>query len=114
MFIYTGAAVVNFQPTPGATFATTETFTFFLDPTFSPGQFRHAIVNASLAGCFIGTSNITEVLSATLEVTSADSDWDDESGRVEVRIDARIGAGLQSTEVAIRRFAYHVTVLAAI
>jgi hypothetical protein len=46
-----------------------------------------------LAGCFIGTSNITEVLSATLEVTSADADWDDESGRVEVKIDARIVQG---------------------
>lgn len=113
MFVHTGIAVVNFVSTPGATIATSETFTFFLEPAFSPGQFRRAIANASLAGYFLATQNITQILGATLEVTSADADWDDESGRVEVRINARVGA-TQGGDVRITRFAYHVTVLAAV
>jgi hypothetical protein len=48
MFIYTGAAVVN----PGATTATTETFTLLLDPVFSAGQFRRGVASASLAGFY--------------------------------------------------------------
>jgi hypothetical protein len=98
MFIYTGAAVVN----PGATTATTETFTLLLDPVFSAGQFRRGVASLPWQD-FIATSNITEVLGATLEVVSVDAGWDDDTGRVEVRIDARIDAALQSTEVAIRR-----------
>ena len=49
------------------------------------------------------------------QITDADADWDDESGQVELRIEATVEiSGGQNNNIAISGFAFHVTILAAV
>ncbi len=48
-----------------------------------------------------------------VQINSVEADWDDESGRVEVRVEVLLGAG-QSTSVTINQLRYWVTILAQI
>jgi len=43
-----------------------------------------------------------------------DADWDDESGYVELRIEAEVGAFSSSGHASMFAIAFHVTILAAL
>lgn len=54
-----------------------------IEPVLQPGQFRRAIASVSLM------STDTQAMSAALfGVSEVDADWDDESGKVELRFTA--------------------------
>jgi hypothetical protein len=44
-------------------------------------------------------------------ISSVDTDWDDESGQVELRVEASLST-LGSTTVELNKLGYHVTILA--
>ena len=51
---------------------------------------------------------------AAWNIVDADADWDDESGQVELRIEAQVDCMGASQNVTINGFAFHVTILAAL
>ena len=53
-------------------------------------------------------------LQTTLASLDVDADWDDESGQVELRIEAQVGCQGLDQAVGINGFAFTVTILAAV
>jgi len=47
-------------------------------------------------------------------IWDVDADWDDESGQVELRIEAEVGTFSADGHVSMNAFAFHVTILAAL
>ena len=54
------------------------------------------------------------VTGAAWEILGVDADWDDESGQVELRIEAQVTSKGTGQEAAISGIGFHVTILAAI
>jgi hypothetical protein len=75
-------------------------------------QFCGAIATASLAK----TSFSINATPANFgwQILSVDADWDDESGQVELRIEAAANCSGQNNGSQINGFIFHVTILAAI
>jgi hypothetical protein len=96
-----------------ANFASTkEIFSVLLGPKLTNRQFVRAIATASIVKSQIG--NIKTGGFAAWNVVDADADWDDESGQVELRIEAQVDCIGANQNVAINGFAFHVTILAAL
>jgi len=92
----------------GTNFATAkETFSALIGPKLANRQFVRAIGTASIA-------NIAPGGSATWNIVDVDADWDDESGQVELRIEAQVNCSGSNQSASINAFAFHVTVLAAL
>ena len=51
---------------------------------------------------------------AAWNIVDVDADWDDESGQVELRIEAQVNCSGSNQIASINSFAFHVTVLAAL
>ena len=51
---------------------------------------------------------------ANWDIVDVDADWDDESGQVELRIEAQVGCSGLNQSASINGFAFHVTILAAL
>ena len=84
-----------------------QTFSVLLGPELTNRQFLRAIATASFAR--------TETFGHTMcNIWDVDADWDDESGYVELRIEAEVGAFSSSGHASMNAFAFHVTILAAI
>jgi len=84
-----------------------ETWTFLVGPAL-PQQFLRATASVSLAGYGIFVTDPNTWHNLTFE--SVEADWDDESGRTEVRVEVRIvGAGISFT---LSKIGFSVTVLA--
>ena len=47
-------------------------------------------------------------------IWDVDADWDDESGHVELRIEAEVGVFSSSGHAYMNAIAFHVTILAAL
>jgi hypothetical protein len=47
-------------------------------------------------------------------IWDVDADWDDESGHVELRIEAEVGAFSASGHASMNAIAFHVIILAAL
>jgi uncharacterized beta-barrel protein YwiB (DUF1934 family) len=77
-------------------------------PVFTKKQFVQANRTASFTKTGFSTSN------ATWQILGVDADWDDESGRVEVRIEAQADSAGAGKNATIGGFAFHVTILAAV
>ena len=54
------------------------------------------------------------LLVATWNIVDVDADWDDESGQVELRIEAQVSCFGSNQSASIDGFAFHVTILAAL
>jgi hypothetical protein len=93
-----GAAVVSQK----------ETFTVLVGPVFIRKQFFQANATASFTKIQLNTSN------ANWQILGVDADWDDESGQVELRIEAQVDCSGANKFVNINGFAFHVTILAAV
>ena len=94
----------------------TRTYTFLVGPALERRQFVRAIVSAGLTRPDFRIqpgATTTDNISATWNVLSADADWDDESGQVEVRVEIQVVAG-PSTQVGLRGISYNVSILAAL
>ena len=85
-----------------------ETFTVLVGPVFTRKQFVQANGTASFTKTGFTTS------SATWQILGVDADWDDESGQVEVRIEAEVDCAGAGKTATIGGFAFHVTILAAV
>jgi hypothetical protein len=90
-----------------------EIFSVLVGPVFTRKQF----VNATATASIVNTSLQVNVLpfAVNWQITDADADWDDESGQVELRIEATVEiSGGHNNEITLYGFAFHVTILAAI
>ncbi len=89
-----------------------ETFSVLVGPVLTRRQFREAIAIASLAK----TSFSINAAPATVgwQILNVDADWDDESGQVELRIEAAVNCSGQNNNSSINGFVFHVTILAAV
>jgi hypothetical protein len=85
-----------------------EIFTVLVGPVFRRKQFLQANATASFTKIGFNTS------SGGWEILGVDADWDDESGQVEVRIEAQVDCSGSNKNVIITGFAFHVTILAAV
>jgi hypothetical protein len=83
-----------------------QTFRVLLGPKLTHREFVRAIATASFAR--IETSRHT-----MFNIWDVDADWDDESGYVELRIEAEVGA-FSSGHASLNAIAFHVTILAAL
>jgi hypothetical protein len=57
---------------------------------------------------------VSTLRAATWQILGVDADWDDESGQVEVRIEAQVDYSGSNKSAFINGFAFHVTILAAV
>jgi hypothetical protein len=85
-----------------------ETFTVLAGPVFTRKQFAQANGTASFTKTGFNTS------AAAWQILGVDADWDDESGQVEVRIEAEVDCSGATKSASINGFAFHVTILAAV
>jgi hypothetical protein len=86
MFITSGHAIDLTSTDPGPT----QEFSGFIEPVLSSGQFRRAIAIASPVDIAVeqesGTApNPPPLVSARLSIDAVEADWDDESGKVQLR-----------------------------
>jgi hypothetical protein len=97
----------------GTSFASgKEIFTVLIGPKLTNRQFVRAIATASLMKTQIG--NIKTGGFAAWNILDTDADWDDESGQVELRIEAQVDCVGANQSASINGFAFHVTILAAL
>jgi hypothetical protein len=88
-----------------------ELFTVLVGPVFKRKQFLQANATASVTRMVISTT--AGAGNASWRISSVDADWDDESGQVELRIEAEAECSGEES-VGIAGFAFHVTILAAV
>jgi hypothetical protein len=97
----------------GTNFATAkETFSALIGPKLTNRQFVRAIATASIVKTQIG--NTAQGGLASWNILDVDADWDDESGQVELRIEAQVSCLGSNQNASINGFAFHVTILAAL
>ena len=88
----------------------TETWTFFIGPPLKRTQFYRAIATASVS---LQTMDILGAPAGfTAHVCSVEADWDDESERVEMRVEVLLSSSL--TSVKVNQLRYWATILAKI
>jgi hypothetical protein len=97
----------------GTNFATAkETFSVLIGPKLANRQFVRAIGTASIVKTQI--ANVAPGGLAAWNIVDVDADWDDESGQVELRIEAQVNCSGSNQLASINAFAFHVTILAAL
>jgi hypothetical protein len=109
LFTISGAANVFISVSAGQ--SKTETWTFLVGPAFSRGQLYRAIATASVSSQFVNVQ--TAPGNFQIQINSVEADWDDESGRVEVRVEVFFTAG-SGVNANINQLRYWVTILAQI
>jgi len=109
LFTCTGIANVQMSLTRTQE-QTTETWTFLVGPNLPRPQFYRAIGTASVS---LQTVDIQGAPAGfTVHVVSVEADWDDESERVEVRVEVLLSSDMIG--VNINQLRYWVTILAKI
>jgi hypothetical protein len=111
--LFTITGVANAFVSVNAGQQKTETWTFLVGPTFTRGQFYRAIAIASVANQIV---NVLPPAPGNFQVgiNSVEADWDDESGRVEVRVEIFLSANAGVSNVNINQLRYWVTILAQV
>ena len=83
-----------------------ESISFLVGPELKNKEFHRATATASLADVrHDGPGN------SGWSIETVDADWDDESGRTQVRAEVAVWAGTENG-ARVRAIAYHVTILA--
>ena len=108
LFTINGAANVCIEATRQQ--RTTETWTFLAGPPLTRLQFHRAIGTASVASQIVSVQ--TTPREFTVNIHSVEADWDDESERVEVRVELFLSSN--RAEVNIDQLRYWVAILAQI
>lgn len=110
LYTITGAASVAINVSAGQT--QTQTWTFLVGPTFTRGQFYRAIGTASVSS----QSAILQTTSGSfvLAISSVEADLDDESGRVEVRVEVYLYSSTGGPQLGVNQLRYWITILAQI
>jgi hypothetical protein len=89
-----------------------ETFSILVGPILTRKQFCGATATASLAKTSFSIN--TTPANIAWQILNIDADWDDESGQVELRIEAAVNCSGQNNNSSINGFVFHVTILAAV
>jgi hypothetical protein len=84
--------------------------TALVDPALTPGQFRKATATAALATTFANANAAPSSVQFSIE--GVEASLDDESGRIELRVDAT--AGVSNGNASIQRITFQVTTLAKV
>ena len=110
LYTVTGAAGIGINVSAGQ--QQTQTWTFLIGPTFTRGQFYRAIGTASISS----QSAILQTTSGSfvLAVSPVEADWDDESGRVEVRVEVYLSSSGGGPQLGVNQLRYWVAILAQI
>src|SRR5215212_2736642 len=87
----------------------TQTFTVLLGPVLRRQQFVRAIGTASVARTQVNMQTVPN--SFAMNIVGIDADWDDESGQVELRLEANVSVSGNNNSATINGFAFHVTIL---
>jgi hypothetical protein len=95
-----------------ATSQQTQTFTVLVGPVLTRQQFFRAGGSASVAKTAVNIQ--AAAFSFSWGIAAVDADWDDESGQVEVRIEAFVTVSGTNNSAAANGFAFQVTILAAV
>ncbi|HEY4255832.1 MAG: hypothetical protein ACREFF_13225 [Candidatus Udaeobacter sp.] len=109
LFTVTGAASVSIFVQAGQ--QQTQTWTFLVGPTFTRGQLYRAIGAASVSAQNVNIQTAPGSFQAN--ISSVEADWDDESGRVEVRVEVFLSAS-GGASANINQLRYWVTILAQV
>jgi hypothetical protein len=107
LFTVTGTA--NTPVSADADSIAVETYTFLIGPTLSAGQFHRATASASITNQVVMVDAVPGWYG--MDVLSVEADWDDESGRTEMRVELRAQAG-PGTRVVAGVIGFSATVLA--
>lgn len=81
-----------------------ESFTFLVGPQFARQEVVRATCAAGISGYFVNAQAYTQ---GNAGILNADADWDDESGKVQVKIDVEAYG-----PYGIKGFHYNVMILA--
>lgn len=114
MFVVSGIGVVYLVAgaATGQTVEEQETFTTLIGPTLTSAQFVKALATAAPSAVIVYPGGSEPGSFARWQVTNADADFDDESGRTELRIDAEVR--VRGTGVELPGIAFQATILAAL
>jgi hypothetical protein len=113
LFAVTGQFDGSVNAFSGSSTSQTQTFTVLIGPVLTRQQFVRAICTATLAKTTLQLQTVPNT--ANWQVVSSDADWDDESGQVELRVEALVGSnGGTNNFAGINGFTFQVTILAAI
>ena len=117
LFITTGIANGNLSVSDNTASGTgitqRQTFTALLEPALTAGQFRRAIATASLANVSYTDNDPAQRDSAQWRIEEAEADFDDESGKVELRFALEVRSRGVGSNARISAVAFQVTKLAA-
>ena len=108
LFNVTGTADVALSVAAGEN-RKTETWTFLVGPIFARKQFYRAISTAALNAQKVNIQSVPAEFEVV--INSVEADWDDESGRVEVRVEVFLTANAGTT-INISQLRYWVAILA--
>jgi len=92
-------------------------FSGLIEPTLTAGQFRRAIVTAAPATLAVWQmmmppAGAAQNVSARWSVNSADADWDDETGKIELQFETQ-ASGDQALYTVVERLSFQVMIFAA-
>jgi hypothetical protein len=115
--LFTVTGLANVPISVGGNQQKTETWTFLVGPTLTRPQFYRAIGTASVAFQDVTLLPDPSMSGAflrefTININSVEADWDDESGKVEVRVEVFLSSNNSNVNIAQMR--YWVTILAQI
>jgi len=118
MYITTGSANVYFQvydnTSGGSGLTQKETFSIKLDPQLASNQFRRAIATASLTQISCNDNDPATVDGMKWTIEEGDADYDDETGKIDLRIAVAVYARGNNASTGIHSLGYQVTTLASI
>lgn len=118
MYITTGSANVYLQAydntASGSGITQKETFSIKLDPQLASNQFRRSIATASLAQISCNDNDPATVDGMRWTIEEVDADFDDETGKIDLRIALAVFARGNNSITRINGLNYQVTTLAAI
>jgi hypothetical protein len=102
-------------PGGGVSATEKEIFTVLVGPVFTRRQFVRANATASITKNAFSSSGASagSYSSVAWQILDMDADWDDESGQVELTIEAQVSCSGAGQLSGINGFAFAVTILAA-
>ncbi len=113
LFIIDGQFLYNVNAySSGQAFVSKETFTVLVGPVFTRRQFVRANATASFTQTVLNINTLPQ--STAWQMLGVDADWDDESGQVELRIEAQVNVFGSQNQASILGFGFYVTILAAV
>jgi len=114
LFIITGQFDAQFTAFANAQFGQqiNETFSVLIGPVLTRQGFFRAVSTAAIAKTTIGFQVAPG--NFICGISDIDADWDDESGQVEVKIEAFVNAGGANNTMSIMGLSFQCTILAAV